>query len=93
MLAPSGEHCIAEVGVFPGVDHTGTLDPCRVRFWEYRGDFRKNRALGLIFLAGRNHDRHVEDLRHLGQRNRLLGGKLTVDVFDQLHRADLMVDQ
>jgi hypothetical protein len=64
-----------------------------VRFGQDLGDLRKDRALGVVFLAGRDHGRDVEDLCHLGQRNRLLGREFAVDVLDQLHRADLMVYQ
>jgi len=69
------------------------LDPCRVRLWQNLGDFRQKRALRVIFLARGEDHRHVQNFRHLGQRNRLFGGKLTVDILDQLHGTNLMVDQ
>jgi hypothetical protein len=93
VLAPRGEHRIAEVGIGLGVDDAGTPDPRGMRFGQDRGDFRMNRALGAVFLTGRAHDRQIEDLRHLGQRNRLPGCEFLVNILDQFHRANVMVNQ
>jgi hypothetical protein len=49
------------------------------RFGQDLGNFRGDRALGVIFMTRRDHDRHLEDLRHIGQRDRLLGCELSVE--------------
>jgi hypothetical protein len=45
-------------------------------------------TFGVIFLTGGDHDRHVEYLRHLGQRNRLPGDFSGIGAYNQYVYVD-----
>jgi hypothetical protein len=51
------------------------------------------RALHMILLAGSHDDRHIECERGLEKRDRIANRLVGIHVLDQLHRADLVIDQ
>lgn len=74
----------------PGHHHALPPDAVFRRLGKDLGQFLEEHALHSVCLARRQDSGNAEDLRGLGERQRHLLSLGNVDVFDQLHRTNLM---
>src|SRR6266705_3529928 len=93
MRAVGGCDCLLKVGVIPRVDNTGPFDPRSKGFGHDLPQLRHEWPLDILLLATREHNRYVQNVRGLRQRQRMTLHHLQGKGLDPLHGADLMVDQ
>src|SRR5438876_5899555 len=93
MRAVGGCDCLLKAGVIPRVDNTGPFDPRSKGFGHDLPQLRHEWPLDILLLATREHNRYVQNVCGLRQRQRMTLHHLQGKGLDPLHGADLMVDQ
>jgi hypothetical protein len=76
-----------------GVDDAFALDALLEGGRQNVLQFGQQRPLHTILLAGGQHGRDAKDAGGFGKCERHALGLIDVDILDELHRANLMVDQ
>src|SRR5712691_4430415 len=82
-----------KVGVIPRVDNTGPFDPRGKGVGHDLPQLRHEWPLDVLLLAACEHNRYVQNVRGLRQRQRMTLHHLEGKGLNPLHGANLMVDQ
>jgi len=88
-----GFYGFLEVWVVPGVDDAGSADSGREGFRKKFPKLRQQGALDVLLQRARKNDWETQNLGRLGQSQRVALDYIERDIFDELHRSNLVVNE